>query len=169
MEASIWGFVGTLVGAIVGASASISTTIIANNNASRLQREADSQERKERARAFQRDTLIAVQDSLQDAIRLMMRAHLEDLVAHRKGGEWGKGLLNGELDESIQSTNRKLAVLSERIANDSIRSELKELRMTIAQALLASSENDAEAIVINSTSLANVFMENLGAALREQY
>lgn len=169
MEASLWGLIGTLIGAIVGAAASIITTYLANKNSANLQREADSQERMERARSFQRDTLLKVQDTLHDALRLMMRSHQEDLETYRTGTVWGKGLLSIELDESVRVTNRLLALLNERISNDSLRNELKELRKNISQLGFADSEHQANSLVKSSVRMADVFMENLGDVLRKTY
>jgi gas vesicle protein len=169
MEASVWGLIGTLIGAIVGAAASIITTYLASKNSADLQREADSQERMERARSFQRETLLAVQDALHDALRLMMRAHQEDLASHRAGTVWGKGMLSTDLDETSRVANRRLALLNERIAHDSLRNELKALRRNIAHLNTVSSEHKAEALVQSSVQMADVFMENLGDVLRKTY
>jgi hypothetical protein len=108
MDAATWGFIGTLAGAVIGATASICTTLVSSWNASRLQQNADYLERIERARAFQRDNLLALQDSLQDAMRLAARAHLEDAVA----ANFGKSMLSEEVNQNILLSNRKLSILT---------------------------------------------------------
>lgn len=72
MEPAIWGFVGTLT----GAAASIITTVIISRNQVQLQKENDSLERQERARAFQRENLLKIQDILQEALRFMFKPTL---------------------------------------------------------------------------------------------
>ena len=57
MEAALWGFLGTIVGAMV----SIATSWINSRNETERQRQANSFERLERARAFQRDNLLNLQ------------------------------------------------------------------------------------------------------------
>ena len=169
MDAATWGFIGTLVGTVIGATTSISTTAIYSWNASRLQRNADSLERLERARAFQRDNLLELQDALQEAMRFMGRAHCEDQVAYKKSGNWGKSMLSDEVDQNILLSNRKMSVLTERVADDKLRSELKQIHQKITNCFSANSEIEAKAIVEDTASAYNIVMEHLGKFLRSHY
>lgn len=169
MEAATWGFIGTLAGAIIGAAASIVTTVLTSRNAIHLQRETDSLERSERARAFQRDNLLEMQDALQDALRLMGRAHLEDQAAFRREGNWGRGMLSDDTDENIRLANRRLSALVERVADDSLRSKLKDIHKRLNRPLFATSEEEAQALFGDATSAAQGVMEHLGEVLRNQY
>ncbi|WP_426008298.1 hypothetical protein [Aeromonas salmonicida] len=169
MDNSILGFIGVIAGAVIGASASIVTTILTSNNSVRLQRDTDALERMERARSFQRDTLLAVQDTLNEALRLMVQAHLEDLDAHRKGGVWGRNDLSTDIAEKKRVTNQKLAALTERIADDSLRNELKGLRSNIDITSFSTSQDAAKNSLHNTVIQAEKLMENLGLLLRSQY
>jgi hypothetical protein len=93
VDAAVWGFIGTILGAVVGASASVATTVIASKNAAAMQSQADSLDRSERSRAFQRDNLLATQEALQSVGRLVSRAFHHDVMACRGGAEWAKTLL----------------------------------------------------------------------------
>lgn len=169
MDAATWGFLGALAGTIVGASASIFTTIISGWNANRLQTTADALERTERARAFQRSNLLELQDSLQDAMRLIGRAHHEDMLAARESGEWGKSMSSEEVDQGILLANRKLAILTERVANDELRSNLRTLRQTMTNCLVSSSEVESMRSIQRASSEFPSFMEKLGVVLRDNY
>jgi len=169
MDAAIWGLIGSLAGTVVGASASIFTTFISGKNTAFLQKAANSLERTERARSFQRENLIALQDALLDAMRLMNRAHHADMLAAREGGEWGKSMLGDELNQEIMLANRKLAILTERVADDVLRADLKKLRQTITKCLFASSENESTALILSVAPEFETFMENLGVLLRHSY
>lgn len=169
MDNSILGFIGVIAGAIIGASASIVTTILTSNNSVRLQRDTDALERMERARSFQRDTLLAVQDTLNEALRLMVQAHLEDLDAHRKGVVWGRNDLSTDIAEKKMVTNQKLAALTERIADNSLRNELKALRSNIDTSSFSTSQDAAKNSLHNTVIQAEKLMEKLGLLLRSQY
>jgi len=93
VEAALWGFLG----ALVGASASIATSWLNSRHEMARQHQADSLERIERARAFQRDNLLELQQLLQGMVRFSARAQLEDERAFRQSGEWGKALLSEEV------------------------------------------------------------------------
>jgi len=170
MDAATWGFVGTVVGAVVGASASILTTLISERNSARLQNNADTLERLERAREFQRNNLLEIQDSLAKNMRLVGRAHLEDVESYRKDGSEGRSnFLSEELDQELMLSSRKLAILTERIADDALRNNLKELRQKMTDVLMAKSEiESSEILQIVSTGFEQ-FMQQLGVVLRNNY
>ena len=90
MDAAVWGLLGTIVGTL----ASIGTTWISGRHAFSLQREAASDEYRERHRAFQRETLIQLQDVLHDSLRMMTRAYFEDTNSFKKSGEWERSFLS---------------------------------------------------------------------------
>ncbi len=169
MDASSWGFLGALVGTIVGALASILTTLVSSRSANDLQLSADVLARSERARAFQRDTLIELQEVMLAAIRLVHRAHSEDVKAARQSGEWGKSKLSEEIDQGIFQTNGKLAVLAERIGDGDLRSSLGDLRQTMTNCLLAKSEQESEHQMQQASEKMQLFMEKLGIVLRQNY
>jgi gas vesicle protein len=169
MDAALWGFIGTLAGAVVGATASISTTAISSRNASRLQQNSNYLERIERARAFQRDNLLELQDTLQDCMRLMGRAHHEDVVAYRESGHWGKSMLSDEVNQNTLLSNRKLAMLTERVSDNELRSELKKFSNNSSNLLFAKSEIESdESLKIASSEFSSI-MEKLGEVLRKNY
>lgn len=169
MDAATWGFVGALTGTVVGASASIFTTIIGGWTANRLQKDADALKRSECARAFQRSNLLELQDSIQDAMRLLGRAHHEDVIAARESGEWGKAMLSEEVNEGSGLANRKLAILTERVADDELRSDLRELRQRMTNCLFAHSELEMRESMQRASSEFASFMEKLGIVLRSNY
>lgn len=165
MEPAIWGFVGTLI----GAAASIITTVIISGNQVQLQKENNSLERQERARVFQRENLLKIQDTLQDALRFHGQAYLEFLKAYRKDGKWRKVYLPDELDENIRLTNSRLLVLVERVSNDSLRSKLKTVQSNLTAFSLSKSEDEAREKLHQISKDAEQVMEELGKVLRNQY
>lgn len=165
MQSAIWGLIGTIVGAL----ASIGTTWISGRNASNLQKQSSSLERMERERAFQRETLVALQDALHDALRMMARAYLEDNASYKQTGNWGKSLLSEEVDEGLRLANRKVSILIGRVANDPLRSELKDVMKEVGQVCLARSPAEAEAIFGRVNSSAIDVMERSGNVLRSLY
>jgi len=169
VDGAVWGVIGTLVGAAVGALASIATTVIANRNMARLQVQADSLERTERFRAFQRKTLLAVQDALQSVARHARRAHHETLLAHRRGAPWGEVLLSEDVDEEARLANGRLSSLIERVADDSLRSELIEVHSALTRSILCRSKEEADALVNDAADRVVAVMSKLGETLRSYY
>lgn len=169
MDELSWGFIGVISGAIIGASTSIITTILTGNNTVRLQQNANNQERMEKARAFQRETLLAIQESINDTLRCMMQIHLADLSADKSSGAWGRNIIDYELDENNRVSNRRLQILTERVADDSLREELSELHSSISRSTCAASKEEAKQRVQSSVAQAEEFMKHLGVVLRNLY
>lgn len=165
MDSVIWGFIGTLVGAL----ASIGTTWISSISNSNLHKQASEQERKERERSFQRNTLLELQDALSDVLRMITQAHIEDVNAYRINGNWGNNMISDEVNEGELAANRKASILIERVANDKLRTELKEIIILSSSVCRAISYNDAKNIFSKVNMNTKVAMENLGAALRNLY
>lgn len=169
MDAAIWGFIGALSGTIVGASASIFTTIFNVRNTNRLQNDAHNLERIERSREFQRNNLLELQDTLQNAARLTGRLHHENLLAAKESGIWGKSLINEQLDQTVLSNNQKLTILIERIASDELRSNIKALRKTMTEIMFSKSELESENALRQVTDEFLATMEKLGTVLRQNF
>lgn len=165
MEAALWGFLGTLV----GAGASIATSWINNRDETVRQQQADSLERIERARAFQRDNLLKLQQTLQDAMRFCARVLHEDRIAFRQSGEWGKALLSEEVSEGSRENNAKLMALTERVANDAVRAAVKSLQARLATYHTARSEAQAESVFNDATDAYLSLTERIGESLRSLY
>lgn len=165
MESAIWGLVGTIVGAL----ASIGTSWISNRTASSLQAAKVHHERLEVASAFQRQTLLDVQEAIHDALRLVHHVYFEDLKAYRTTQRWGSSLLPVVLDEELRLAMRKVSILVERVADDPLRSQIKTLMCSTAQIQLAPSEADALLRLEKTGADARQTLEQIGTVLRSHY
>ena len=165
MDAAIWGFIGT----IVGAFASIGTSWLSSANSLKLQNRNAQDQRTESARSFQRQTLLELQEAIHDALRLVGRAHVEDYLAYKKSGSWGTAILSEEVNEGSRLAQRKVAILTERVTDESLRIEVKILMSIATQALLAKTQDEADGALNRAFSESTQVLERLGAVLRQHY
>lgn len=169
MSPESWGFIGTLVGAIVGASASILTTMINSKNAIRIQEDIERNARKERYREFQRNNLIELQEKLAYGMRLVTKAYFEDLDNYKKSNNWRSSLLSTELDEEMGNCFRELSIKTERVDENELRYEIINLRKMMTDFLM---ERTYEIVEKKQLILVDTFgkvMPKLGTVLRENY
>lgn len=162
VDSAIWGLIGTVVGAL----SSIGTTWLANQNSHRLQRDRVRNERVEQSNALQRESLLAVQDAMHDAIRLVHRAHIEDVKAHRATKTWGKNMLPEDMSEEIRLAQRRVFILVERILDEDLRGRIKGLMGNATEVLMARSEEQSHACLEKTGSDSNKVLEQLGTVLR---
>lgn len=165
MESAIWG----LLGALVGAATSVCTTLLANRHSERLRSAASADERIERARSFQRNTLLELQDAFHDAIRLVCSAHLAQVRAHDAGQDWGQGLLPDEIAEAGRLANRKVMLLVERVQDDAVRSEIKTVMGEANAVPYCRSKSEASAALDRVTFQSTAALETVGKTLRALY
>lgn len=169
MSPESWGFIGTLVGAIVGASVSIITTRINSKNAIRIQENMERNARKERYREFQRNNLLELQEKLVYAMRLVTKVYFDDLENYKKSNNWKSSNLPHVLDEEIGNCFRELSIKTERIGENEIRNEIINLRRMMTDLLM---ECTYEVIEYKQIALYNTFgevMPKLGKVLRDNY
>jgi len=161
----MWGFIGTIVGACV----SILTAWLSINSNRLVQETKAKEERQERANTFQRDTLLEMQQSVHDVLRLVHRAYIEDCKSLHEGTPWQKAKLSDELNESVRLALSKVSILVERIADDEVRLEVKTLTSIASQAMHARSESEAREHLEHSQVEGIRVFESLGRALRAKY
>ena len=165
MEAALWGLLGT----IAGAATSIATTVIASRNAASLQSAAATLEREEKARAFQRDTLLELQDAVHDELRAVALVYMADNAAYRETRTWGRKMLGEELNNKVHLAGRRALLLSERIADDDLREHLKSLRGLLTEVQMARDVAGAERAHMAAMDMGTSVMEHIGTVLRSLY
>lgn len=161
----MWGFIGTIVGACV----SILTAWLSINSNRLVQETKAKEERQERANAFQKDTLLEMQQCAHDVLRLVHRAYIEDCKSLHEGNPWQKAMLSDELNESVRLALSKVSILVERIADDEVRLEVKTLTRIASQVMHAPSEPEAREHLEHSQVEGIRVFESLGRALRAKY
>jgi len=170
LEPVTWGFIGTIVGTVAGASASILTTVIAERNRRSIRRDEAANARAERAREFQSSNLLKVQDVLSNTIRLVARAHLEDMHHYKnEQSEPGFAMLSEDLDNEIRLSNKELSILSERIADDSLRENIKLLQAKMTAVLFADSPVESEIALKDLSYAFDESMAKIGIVLRNTF
>jgi len=136
LDSAAWGFIGSILGAVVGASTSIATSAISARHSLNLSIANKNFDCMERFNAFQRENLLAVQDLIQEIMRYMARIHMASRDAHRNGRTWGRGLPNPEVEQSLRLSNQKFSALVERISNDALRAGLEESTVKLRWSIL---------------------------------
>jgi hypothetical protein len=164
-SSALWGLIGTLV----GATASIATALLTIRSSQDLERAKNHEERIDQARAFQRQTLLELQEAVHDVLRLVSQASHQDFLAHRAGQEWSKSLLNDEINEGVRLALRRVFILVERIADDDLRSNVKNLMGGTSRILLAQSEQESRYHLDKNIQDSGTLFEEIGKVLRRYY
>ena len=165
MDAAIWGFIGTLVGAL----ASLGGIWLTNRNTRIIHVEALKTERDEKLRVFQQSTLITLQDAVHDLLRLSGKGYYEDTIAFRQTGEWSSTPLSSDLDDRLTTARRHMLILLERVKNDELRSHVKNLNLELIKVLQAKNKETADRLWCTASLEGFETLEKIGKELRVQY
>ncbi|WP_422353034.1 hypothetical protein [Stenotrophomonas sp. AR026] len=126
MESAVWGFIGTLVGAL----ASIGTSWITTRSATYAQREKIQLEWRVRQREFQIKVVTELQEILGEFIRVTGRIrHIDEM--RESAGRTGGALSTGEdLSDVFSQQLRRINVLLARIDDARAQGSIQKVRET---------------------------------------
>jgi hypothetical protein len=98
-----------------------------DDGARRRDDEARDAERQAAARAFQRETLLALQDALARLARATGAAHHATETEYRHQGEWGRAPLPEAIDAEMAAAIRDVQRLQVRVDDDEVRATARDL------------------------------------------
>lgn len=165
MESAIWGLIGT----IVGAAASLLATYLTNTHSAKLSAEARSEERLEKFREFQRETLLELQMAIRDVARTTFLIHLEDSKGSLAGRNWGEDSVSDQLAEEDRIARSRVSIFAERVADESVRGTVKKMMSEVDILIRATSKAEADRALANVTSGSVQANELVGKVLRDTY
>ena len=162
MEAAIWGFVGTLVGALV----SLLTTRFNNEHSAELKRIERAAVREQEARAFQRETLLRLQEELEPFTQFAFGVLL------RGAGPAVAGIPKEEATAARSeffAHTAKLRVLLERVADDDLRVAIRAMLHTATSSV--STQDSWKALADHDDVIDQQIeiMQAIGRLLRSHY
>ena len=163
-----YGFIGALIGATVGAAASIITTVINNRNATKAQETTITNAQEKQFKSFQRENILELQELISYICRLITKAHLEDLRSYKEI-KWSEARISPNLDNDIEVSIRKLSVTLERIADDELRSEVLTFKRKVKENITAESYLESQNQFFSLIDCFNNIMPKLGKVLRANF
>ena len=169
MEPATWGFIGTLVGTIVGASASIFATYLNSRANVNIQKNTEKFKRAELFREFQRDNLLKLQDEFSVGMRLFGKAYLETTDYFKKYGSLQDFRLSNEVDVSLNSMSQNLVKLTERVDNQIVREKIIDIRKEMSSVVVSAFEFENHDYLKNLSNKYEVLMTEIGIELRNNY
>jgi len=78
-------------------------------------------------------------------------------------------MLSEELNQELMMSSRKLAILTERIADQSLRERINALRTEMTDVLMAKTESESFSAIKTASGTFEKTMENIGVVLRGSY
>lgn len=123
-----WAVIGVIVGGAVTGLVTLGATWLQNKAASDLDAAKRLDDRRLARDAFQRDNLLETQVALNDWVRAVAVARMQDEKALRSGSASLPVQLPEAMAEAELSTGRRFMFLTERLLDDDLRKQLGGLR-----------------------------------------
>lgn len=162
---AIWGLLGTLVGAAV----SVGTTWLTNAHAFKLEAQKTRDLRVEAARAFQRQTLLELADSMNVLDRKALESYRHELSLVRAGHQWGQGEPMPGLADALVEAFRTVTTLAHRVENEPLRLSVVSYIDTLAESVNADTAGVANAIRVVARDQFAAISARIGECLRSYY
>src|SRR5260370_30539930 len=121
----------------------------------------------ERRADFQRQTLLDLQEALQDFARAAGAAHHSDLMALKKTGTWGQELLPKETDDNLLTANRRCLTLGVRVRDESARNLVESFRTHTNSISLKSNKKEAQDELTMSAQILETLQKRIGELLHK--
>jgi hypothetical protein len=174
----VFSLIGVLLGSAI---ARVGNWIVANArikgerestdtriSAEREARQSDTAERRnEIRRQFQRETLIALQDSLAAFLRSVGEGLHHDVMHHHTTGEaWGSSLWGEERSNRFTACLAEALKLTARVEDENLRTILLQLRSTASSITGKKSKQEAEATMLRAMELYEATVNRIGEVFR---
>jgi hypothetical protein len=121
----------------------------------------------ERRADFQRQTLLDLQEAIQDLARATGAAHHEDRMAFKKTQVWQRQPLGEKLNNDLLNASRRCMLLLVRINDDSIRILADSFRNNSLDVSNSPSEKDAQVRMMAAMGDLETLHKNIGERLRK--
>jgi hypothetical protein len=116
---------------------------------------------------FQRQTLLDLQEALLNLTRTAGATHHEDIMAHRRTGEWQKQRIGEELNENVCLAMVRTAILGVRVHDDLVREMVQQCRDYASTVSISPSPNDSEVAMAAMGSTLEELNQRVGELLRK--
>lgn len=123
---AVAGFVGVVVGAVIAGLVNIGGELLRGWQSSKLDNQKRHDDRRIRLDEIQRTNLLDLQTALAGWLRAEGRLHGFDVMALRAGGTLTQ--VPQDVNQEHYDSGRRLALLTERVKDDTLRSMLLDLR-----------------------------------------
>jgi hypothetical protein len=160
-----FGFIGVLVGGLITGVVTVAGAILAGWSASWLDQAKRRDDRRLAREAFQRENLIALQQAILDWLGPVTQYGSRNGVALR-AGMTAKVALTDEFVEETWDQSARLAVLIQRVLDESLRKELEDLWGLGTDVIAAKDAKEAVEAVDKMDGKANAALGHVGAVLR---
>jgi hypothetical protein len=121
----------------------------------------------ERRTAFQRETLLDLQDAMMQLMRTTGVINVEDSVAFRESGLWHKEPLGDELSENHRLASARATMLAVRVHDDAVRNLVIAVQRHVDSVVVAESEGESDQGVDAAMVEFDKLNQRIGEILRQ--
>ena len=121
----------------------------------------------ERRNTFQRETLLALQETSMDLARMAGQMHHLDTMAFRQTGKWQEQLFSEELAEGHRAAMARANLLAVRVRDDQVRQLVSDFRSCVARAGVCGSQAEGDAVLRATNEVVATLNERIGQILRQ--
>jgi hypothetical protein len=155
---------------LVGYVTKASTDWLQHRSTAERERQAREAARRdqlaERRAAFQRQTLLDLQEAIMQLVRTAGAMHYEDVMAFRTTGKWQKQLIGEELAEKSRLANARTSMLAVRVRDDSARDLVQIVKDHATATVMSGSQEEGDRAMASMGAAFEDLNQRIGEILR---
>jgi hypothetical protein len=152
MQQAVLAFVGVILGAIIAGFVSLWQMRLVTARERKAQQIHREQERTDRREAFERETLLALQDAISDLRQVTMRDYERKVVLMAEQGPWPNPSMSLLLTNGWIEANERLIALRARAFDEELQKLVAGFGDATALAMTAQTQSDAEEWIVQAGS-----------------
>jgi hypothetical protein len=121
----------------------------------------------ERRNAFQRQTLLDLQDALMLLGRTYGQMHHQDVMTYKQTGEWQKHKFPGDLAEESRATQSHTSVLVSRVRDENVRELVQKFKDYGVSTLQCANRELGDRAMLLMATTSNEVNQRIGEILRK--
>jgi hypothetical protein len=169
MSAAVWAFLGVVLGGVLTGAVSLWQAQLVTKREREAREALREQERKDRRDAFQRETLLALQDAVEDVRRAISRDADRKLAALKEDGRWPRRMPGEAVPEDLSDAHARVGKFYARIFDDELKTSVAKFRWTTDRAIIAQSEGESKEGLWGMTFLDGEINSRIGIVLPQLY
>ncbi|WBL25096.1 hypothetical protein [Zunongwangia sp. HGR-M22] len=167
MNSELYGFIGTLVGTIVGASSSIFATLITNKGNSRNQRRIENFKNNLIVKELQRENCMQAQETMLNLLRFTS-LHLLDIINAEKNSN-SPVSFDEKVNEKCSENIRKLNLITQRFSNRKLADQIIEFRSLCSEFIMIDDKTQGFNLMSEVKNKYEIAFDKIGEELRKNY
>jgi hypothetical protein len=160
---------GVIIGGVLTTTATLVVELIRAGRESALDKQKRADNRRIDRDVFQRQTLLELQEAVNEVARAAFQVHHHDLMSSQSSGKWGGVPLPADVNDADRLGRLRMSTLQSRVVDDEVRRLATALTAAAAAVAAAKDATAADQAINRVAHTARQAIERSGELIRATF